>query len=262
MVTEEEYLEIARMQAMQESSDKSGNVQAQQNYYNQGNEKGLVEAQLDVESIKETIYHLLRQDTTKEGKDKKLFWESTKDAKRTLTDEGVDKIMQIVNFYINKNSLLSNFDEKQINRMMLRFIIEINDLILLKYQVFFRQPTFEECKAIIMDRIADKQKLKVFAQEILGQKPNEAQIKKELMEEIEHKIEKEIQKVREEQRKEKLREYGILMAELETIVYATLNRALRGEERGSIRRHTNISEIFGKSSPAQKRGGMLDIFKQ
>ncbi len=36
---------------------------------------------------------------------------------------------------------------------MLRFVTEINDLVLLKYQTLFRQPTFEECKEIMLERI-------------------------------------------------------------------------------------------------------------
>jgi len=235
-------------------------------YYVEEQEKNLAETQLDVESIIEKIYHLLKQDVLKPNmeKDGKLDWFPIKDIKqRALTDWGVDRIMQVINFYINKDVLLSNFDEKQINRNMLRFCVELNDLVLLKYQLLFRQPSFDECKEILKGRLEDKKKLRRYAIEILGKevtKEQEKEIEKQILNEIENRIEQEIAKIKEEQRKEKLREYGLLMAQLESIVYATYNRAWRGEERGSIRRHTNISEVLGnKPSVSNTSGG--GVFK-
>ena len=75
------------------------------------------------------------------------------------------------------------------------------------------------------------------------------------MEEIEKTLEKEIMKVREQRIKENIREYGLLIAQLEIIVYAALNRAWRGEERGSFRRHTNISELIGGRPPIPSKSG-------
>jgi len=239
-------------------------------YYVQEQEKNLAETQLEVESIITRIYHLLRQDILRPSKEREgdLDWCPIKDAtERALTDWGVDRIMQVVHFYINKNILLSNFDEKQIDRIMLRFCIELNDLVLLKYQILFRSPTFEECKEILKTRLEEKKKLKSYVREILGEvisKEKEKEIEDEIIRELEGKIEHEIQKIKEEQRKEKLREYGLLMAQMEAMVYATYNRAFRGEERGSIRRHTNISEVIGNRPSASKGegGGMFKWMKR
>lgn len=217
----------------------------QQQYIFEEKERGLVEIQLEVDTIKEEIYHLLKQDQYR-IKGGIGDWVEMEDKKtRTLSDWGVERIMQIIHFYINKNTLLSNFDEDQIKRLMLRFMKEVNDLVLLKYQVLFRQPTFEECKEIINERINNRVKMKMFSAEILGRNINEQSVKHNLMEEMERNLEMEMQKIRDEQRKEKIRDYGILIAQLEIIVYASLNRAYRGEERGSFRRHTSISEIMG-----------------
>jgi len=51
--------------------------------------------------------------------------------------------------------------------------------------------------------------------------------------------------------------YQLLMAQLEQMVYATLNRAWKGEERGSIRRHTTISELIGNKPQQQGKGGIF-----
>lgn len=224
-------------------------------YYMQEQEKGLAETQLDVEAIIAEIYHLLKQDK-KVMKEGKISWDDiSNESDRVLTEVGVERIMQLVNFYVNKNTLLSNFDTPQIDRIMLRFCTELNDLILLKYQTLFVVPNFEECKKILQERIKEKAKLREFSSEILGTKINVKNVEEQMFKEIEFKIEKEIEKIKIESRKEKLREYGLMMAQLEVMIYSTLNRAYRGEERGSIRRHTNISEIIGNHPQPQKNNG-------
>lgn len=226
-------------------------------YIMEEREKGLAEAQLEVDSIKTELYHLLKQDRYEENESGKFSWAEIKDKReRTFSDEGVDKLMQILHFYINKNTLLSNFAEDQIKRLMLKFVREVNDLVLLKYQKLFREPTFKECKEIIMEKMEGRKNMKMFSLEILGKDINEEKIKTELLEEMEGTLEKEMEKIRNEHRKEKLRNYGIMIAQLEIQVFATLNRAYRGEERGSLRRHMNVSELIGsKPNPNQQEGG-------
>jgi len=249
----EQYMNQSMIQG-QVGQGASANAMAQ--YYLQEQDKGLASAQLEVDSIKEEIYHLIRQDNQKEIRGKFQWIPLENQGGRTLSDWGVDRIMQIIHFYINKNTLLSNFNEEQINRLMLRFIRELNDLILLKYQVIFREPTFEECKKIILDKLDNRQKMRIFAMEIIEKKADKEEIKKELLYELEKTIDKEMEKTRNEQRKEKLRDYGLIIAQLEIMVYSTLNRAFRGEERGSLRRHMNVSELIGtKPTPMDKEKG-------
>lgn len=240
--------------ATQENASRSAQ------YFLQEQEKGLADSQLEVDNIKSEIYHLLRQDKLKETATGKIDWIPLEDKKeRTLSDWGVDRLIQVINFYINKNNLLSNFDSIQINRLMLKFIREINDLVLLKYQVLFSELTFEECKEIMLKNIETKTKMKMFTNEIMGLQGDEKKIEKELFEEIELKIEKEMDKIKTENRKEKIRDYGLIIAQLEVIVFATLNRAYRGEERGSLRRHMNVTEMIGSKVqvPQIKEGGFM-----
>jgi len=234
------------------------NASAAASYYMQEQEKGLVDVQLEVDSIKTDIFHLIKQDVLETDKSGNVDWKPIKDPKqRILSDWGVDRIMQSVHFYVNKNVLLSNFSEDQIDRIMLRFVTELNDLVLLKYDMLFKKSSFEECKEIILERIEQKKKLKKFSNEILGIKFDSVKVNKELLEEIESHLEAEMDKIRQEQRKEKIRDYGLLMAQLEQMVYATLNRAWKGEERGSIRRHTTISELVGNTPKSQEKGGIF-----
>ena len=257
-MNEEDYNQMYNQSVIQGETLKNANISGQQ-YYLEEKERGLAEVQLEVDSIKEDIFHLLQQDVYKTHNGK-TDWISLEDLKqRTLSDWGVDRIMQIIHFYVNKNTLLSNFSAEQIDRIMLRFMSELNDLVLLKYQNLFRHLTFEECKEVILERIENKKKLRMFAYEIIGKDFNEKEIKTKLLHEIEKNIEEEIQKVRNEKLKEKIREYGSLISQLEIIVFATLNRAWKGEERGSIRRHTNISELIGGRPQQQQKskGGLF-----
>lgn len=232
---------------------QQGAQNAAAQYFMQEQQKGLAEAQLEVDTIKEEIYHYLKQDKLKMENGKKE-WDPLKDPKeRTLTNWGVDRFMQTIHFYINKNTLLSNFKEEEINRLMRKFIKELNDLILLKYEVIFNEPNFEQCKEIILSKLDNKKKMKMFALEMLGEKVDEKGIEKYLIKEMEYTLEKEMEKIRVEQRREKIREYGLIIAQLEIMVLATLNRAWKGEERGSLRRHMNVTEIIGSNKSVKDK---------
>lgn len=257
---QQDYEELGSHAQITQMANKSAADSAvASQYYVEEKEKGIVDIQLEVDSIKADIYHLLKQDRLVLDKATgQTDWKEAQDKDRSLTDWGVERIMQTIHFYINKNTLLTNFDEKQIKQIMYTFMKEINDLVLLKYEYLFREPTFDECKDIIKAKVDTRKKMKMFTLEVLGKIPDEEQITKDLMFEFEKTIEEEMNKIKLEKRKEKIREYGLLIAQLEVIVYATLNRAFRGEERGSIRRHTQISELIGGRSPLpSKSGGMF-----
>ena len=117
MVTQEEYNNIiGSSQLTQQLS--SLNPQGQERLLMQEAERGLAEEQLDVEEIIDRIYNLLQGRELKDtGQGKEWVESSTADMK-ILSDWGIQRVMQIVRFHINKNTLLSNFREEQINRLM------------------------------------------------------------------------------------------------------------------------------------------------
>lgn len=257
------------MNSLIEQSQLAGNVaqQAQSaaatQYYVQEQEKTLAESQLDCNKTLTEIYHLLKQDILKPAEDGTIDWHPIEDAKeRSLTDLGVDRIMQVIKSYVNKETLLSNFDEDQIRRRMLEFSYALNANIFMKYELYFRKPTFEECTQILKSRLEERRKIKRYAKEVLGLIIDEKQIEKEILKEIEGRIEYEINKIRQEKIRQNLREYELLFVQLKAIVEAIHNRAWKGEERGSLRRHTNISEVIGNRMPMPKSdGGMFKWIK-
>jgi len=256
----EQYIGQSQLQTQQ---SQNAMMNAQQQVLLAEEQRGLAETQLEVDSIISKIYHLIRQDTYIEKPDGTFEWRPlSNQQERTLTNWGVDRTMQAVHFYVNKNNLLSNYDDITIKRLMKDFLIGLNNLMLLKYEFLFNEPDFEECKRILKERVENKKKLRVFAMELVGKPFDEQAIEDELLLELETKIEKEFEKVKTEKRKEKLREYETMIKQLDAMVLATYNRAYRGEERGSIRRHTNISEIIGKPMTVdRKQGGLFGWVK-
>lgn len=242
-------------QAMNNSLATANQVKQQQ-YAIEEAEKTLAESQLDCEITLGKAYHLLRQDVLKLNDEGILEWEKiTDEKKRVLTDEGVDKIMQTLQFYINKETLLSNFDDKQIARRMLEFSLALSANLFMKYEIYFRVPSLDECKDVLKARIENKIKHKMISFDIAGLKADEVAIRREVLKEMESRIEYELSKIRAEQIKTNLREFELLFVELKALVESTHNRAWKGEERGSLRRHFNISEVIGGKPTSQQNNG-------
>ncbi len=228
-------------------------------YQMENSEMNLAEAQLDVEQTLTRINHLLKQDILRVGDNEVMNWYPIEDTKkRVLTNEGVDRIMQVMQSYINKETLLSNFDDVTIARRMLEFSLAFNGLIFLKYEVFFRSPTLEECREILQNRIDDKISIKRMYAEILKKDFNKEEVEKQILTEVENRMEYELQKIKQEKTKLNLREFEMIFVQLKALIESTHNRAWKGEERGSLRRHFNISEVIGGGSkPPEKKGGIF-----
>jgi len=232
------------------------------NYQMEEAEQTLAEAQLDCEETLTNINHLLKQDIYKfDEKKQQMDWFPIEDSKkRVLTEEGVDKIMQIMRSYINKETLLSNFSEEQIDRRMLEFSLGLSALFFMKYEIYFRYPTLKECYEILKKRIEDKLEKKEKSCELIGIKFDEKKEKEKLLEELKGREEYEITKIKSETRKLNLREFEMMFIQLKSLVEATHNRAWKGEERGSLRRHMNINEIIGGKPQGRKEKRRWGIF--
>jgi len=261
---EEDFNEVAEQVGVHQAAKQGQLVDSQTKqlqYQMEDVEKNLAEAQLDCEETLTKIYHLLKQDLLKPNSQGVLEWQSIEDdKKRVLTEEGVDKIMQIMQSYINKETLLSNFDEKMIARRMLEFSLSFNALMFMKYEIYFRTPTLEECQTILQERIDMKIKRKRMNLELMDKQADDAKLKQEVLKEVEPQIEYEIDKIKQEKTKLNLREFEMIFTQLKALVESTHNRAWKGEERGSLRRHFNISEVIGgKSNMTPEKKGFWGI---
>ena len=117
-----------------EKAEKNQLANSQMSMFNQNMDENLVQFQLDLKEDLDKIYHLLNghQPTYHEGE---VVWEQPdNDDLRPFNKYGVQILMTRMSFYLNRNTLLSNYDQETINWKVLSFGIEISDLIYNKFE--------------------------------------------------------------------------------------------------------------------------------
>ena len=130
-----QYLEKIETELAEAKEQRDGLAQGQMSMYNQPNEENLIQYQLDLKEDLDKIYHLLNGNQLSYGADGQMSWkESPDDDLKPFNKFGVQVLMQIISSYLNRNTLLSNYDQDTINEKLLDFGIEVSDLIYTKYE--------------------------------------------------------------------------------------------------------------------------------
>lgn len=120
---------FARTQSMASPIQSSNTLVA-----GQMNQDNLIKWQLELDSILERVEHILRGDRPKMVDGNMIFVAPVNDEDRIFNDYGVAEIMRILSMYLNRNTILSNYDEDTIFWKVLDFGFELSDLIFLKYE--------------------------------------------------------------------------------------------------------------------------------
>lgn len=252
------YSEADIMQAFKELQQESSSGQSQnalaQSYQNainrqqtdarnyasntlvsgQGLNQNLIQWQLELDSILERVEHMLRGDKPKFVNGSLIFIAPDNDEDRIFTDFGVSEIMRILSMYLNRNTILSNYDEETINWKILDFGNDISDLIYLKYEMMFSIPTFEQSSK------------KLLGVEVMNTPEGYAVVTNE-GEQVQLQLlgQEHIQKIKAEQRKQSLEKrklYPIIVRELVDCVHSAYLRALNGGERLSLHESRSVSQ--------------------
>lgn len=132
-----EELEQYQRQLDQMKSEETAGLHqiGQSSIFGSNDEQNLIQYQLDLKEELERIDHILRGHELKYDTDGNLKWfEPTDDSMRPFNDKGVQIIMNIISFYLNRNTLLSNYTDDMINWKMKDLGDEIADLIFMKYE--------------------------------------------------------------------------------------------------------------------------------
>lgn len=253
MVNEEELMD-AQYKAYRDSSfDRDMNNSVA--YETQ--ERSMAKEQLDLSEELERIEHLLRGHVIKyDSKTGEKKWVEPDDNDMVVLSEyGIHLVLNSITWYINKNTLLSNYDEATILSKMEDFSGDLADTIFIEYEKVFQYPTLEDCKKVFKQRIDYKTNLKLFAGEIAGIKLDETQIRKDILIQLEDTIEKELDKIKQQIIKSKLKRFFMLMRCVQDAVHSTYLRAYKGMERKTLREHINITETMGgRENPQQRQG--------
>lgn len=107
---------------------------ASNSMFTYGKEDNLVKWQLELDSILERAEHMLKQDKVTFVNGVLIWKPCEEDDIRCLNDFGVALLMQRLSNYINRNTILSDYDEETILFKVLDFGNELSDLIYLKYE--------------------------------------------------------------------------------------------------------------------------------
>jgi hypothetical protein len=259
---EEEFMQEqeARMRRMQAETDSTYASQLQQSMALEEQDKGILREQLDLSEELERIEHLLKGEILVKQEDGSRDWvKAPNEDMEVLSEEGIHLILSTIQWYINKNTLLSNYDEDTILQKMEDFSITLNDALFMAYEKYFKMPTLDACKNVIRLRIERKAEIKEFAGELVGLQLDKEQIKKELLKEMEGRIEVELEKVREQLMKNKLKRFELIMRVVQDAVHSTYLRAYKGMERRTLREHIQVTENKGNFNQPPKRKGIGDM---
>lgn len=237
-------LDAERIRRMGIENDFQSSQMEQQNKLN------IVEFQLDLNKELDRIYHLLKGDIIEIDADGNEKWKEPDDDRlKILSDYGVKQIMNIVYFYINKNTLLSNYDETTIYWKVRDFGIELSDLIFNRYEAFFSYPSVEELYKHSVDLIIK------YPNEFKHLLNNEGIINADTL----------YQKCilwSKEELQSKLRHYPMIVLQLIDTIHSTYLRALNGEERESLRKQMSIIQSLSSGTQLDNaRASKFSVFK-
>ena len=241
----DEYERRIREAELETSKEKIQTIQ--QEVMMNSQEKSMITEQLSLGDELERIDYLLRGWTliVNEDTGESRWGKPPSNDLVVLSDYGVHLIRNTIAWYLNKNTLLSNYEDDVILNKMEDFASDLNDTIFMEYEKVFQYPTLDDCRLVLTDRLRKKKELLVYAQDIMGKKVNEIEIEDQIMRDIEPIIQRELDKIREQIMKNKLKRYLILIREVQDAVHSTYLRAWKGIERKSLREHAHISETRG-----------------
>lgn len=292
---EADYMQLAQqVQREQALRMNAENQVSQMSSFQAGKEPNIIEYQLDVSPTLDRIYHLLSGHVPMKRANGQEYWEEpTDDRLKILSDYGVKQLMKDLALIINPNTLLSNFTEEQIEMATKHYANELNDLILNRYEHFFYYPSPEElyqkysdlCVKVMINGIARLVTKQAYAEstveismpeykevkvgnntmlELVGEKKVKGLSITEANSYTPSELYQKCVQWSEEELKMKFRHYPMIVMLLEQTVHATLLRALKGQERESLRKQLNIHQSLNNGYPGMKnpdqKGGFRNPF--
>ena len=208
--------------------------------------RSMAKDQLDLSEEVERIEHLLRGHTIQYDKEGNRVWtEPTDNEMVVLSEYGIHLILNTITWYINKNTLLSNYDSETILTKMEDFSTDLADTIFMESEKVFKQPSLEDIKKVINDRIKYKTELRMYVGELANIPLNAEEERDKILKEMEGVIEQEAEKIKETIKKDKLKRFLIIMRSIQDSVHSTYLRAYKGMERRTLREHFHTTESIG-----------------
>ena len=122
-------------QAVSESQQSEQNWQ-QTSTFQYDPTDNLIKWQLELNDILERAEHILKQDIVVVDNGNVVWKPNPNQQGRIFSEYGVQEIMRVLSMYINRNTILSDYEKDEINDKVYDFGKEVNDLIFMKYENF------------------------------------------------------------------------------------------------------------------------------
>lgn len=219
----------------------------------------MLTAQLDLSEERERIENLLRKKVQVRNKETNtLEWaDAPKGTFHVLTEEGINEIVNFLSWYLNKNTLLSNYEDEVIREKMEDLAKSLIDLLFMNYERFFHIPTTKECYEKFKAQLKYKAEEQVYSLRIRGEEVSEERAEEIYINLVANEdIERGVAQVKEKGRKDRLKHYDIIIRVVQDSIHSTYLRAWGGKERSSFRKQVHVSENpnlqFQQQSPPSK----------
>lgn len=119
--------------------------------YGQQQENNLIVWQLELDNILERIEHLLKGDVINEDDKGNIVYSAPKDKTLiVLNDYGSQLIMNIISFYLNRNTILSNYKDIRIFEILYDLGNELADLVYINYEKMGLDTIEKKSRSIIL----------------------------------------------------------------------------------------------------------------
>ena len=145
---EQQFMESlqAETQNLQSKNTELNSALSASNFQT-GDDKNLIEYQLDSSEMIGRVEHFLKGETVGYDAEGNQVWIKQENEDLNLFNEyGVNSIMTILGSYIDKNTILSNYDEMRINEILADFGEEIAIFIYCNYEKMGMDTEFKKTR--------------------------------------------------------------------------------------------------------------------
>ena len=134
---DEDYIKSVRLELDNErlKNQQYEKQMGEQSMFSQGDSSNLIQWQLDLNEELERIDHLLKGDVIRSDDSGNERWVPAENNEhKPFNEHGVQLLLNTISFYLNRNTILSNYDEDMINWKIRDLGEDISDLIFMKYK--------------------------------------------------------------------------------------------------------------------------------
>jgi hypothetical protein len=125
-----------QLDQLNDYAQAGANIQRAPTMFHEENSENLIKWQLDIKEELVRIEHLLRKHVPKIDEEGNTYYADALEENQLFNEQGVNEIMNLLAWYLNKNIILSNFSEEDIKLRCKQFHQVLTDFIFNNYERF------------------------------------------------------------------------------------------------------------------------------